>query len=287
MKSLLGLAFTAALVTLQGCGGGGGGGDSAAPAVDEAGILENIKISNLYGGNAFSERDAYWGFEEYPECDDRSKLDDPEFEGDEGCPRVRSAPVDWEDETIGRLKKWDIASDGLIPVKHNNSQYAHHAMDVIETKMGVMLFDRNSIVNVDYYEVERGLIVSEGTATGMFGGISPSICGTVESRGSQYALGGENSEDPSWFDENGVIFGPLVIHIGQDDPRGCSQGQDLNEIAVHEFMHALGMDTHFQGFGIGPIYSDDAWNVLHNILINYQYMDEFELNIEKRFPEQE
>jgi hypothetical protein len=96
-------------------------GDSAVPAVDEAGILENIKVSNLYSTSNFSGRNSYWDYEDYLECDDRSKLDDPDFDGDAGYPSGQEQPHGWTDETIGRLKKWDIASDGLIPVKHNNS----------------------------------------------------------------------------------------------------------------------------------------------------------------------
>jgi hypothetical protein len=142
-------------------------------------------------------------------------------------------------------------------------------MDVIEAKMGGMLFDRNSLVNVDDYDVGRG-VVSEGTAVDGLGQIASFICGTVEPLRSNIALGGSPDDVDQSYDEYGVNFGPLVIHIGQGDPNGCTNGQDLNEIAVHEFMHTLGMDTHFQGFGIGPIYND-----------------EFELNIEKRVHEQE
>lgn len=280
MKNLVGVVFGAAIISLVACGGGGGGGDGGGPTVDEDGILENLKVTNLNYSYPYASRTPAWGFDSYPECDDRSKLDDPGFFSDEGCPIVRPPGSDeWEDTTIDRLKKWDIAGEGLIPVKHNDSDLALQAMDAIESKLGVTLFDRNSIVNVADEDVERGIIISEGTARGSLGDPQPNICGSV------HPIKQPIGPEAEWYDEYGVIFGPLVINIGSDDPNGCTQGQDLRQIAIHEFMHSLGMGTHFQGFGIGPIYSDNAWNVLHNIMINHQNTDEFNMIIEKRFPE--
>ncbi|CAA0109860.1 Uncharacterised protein [Zhongshania aliphaticivorans] len=267
-------------VALAGCGGGGGGGSSL-PVVDEAGILDNLKITNLNYSNPYASRTSSWGWDTNPVCDDPAKKENGTVYGDPDCPYREPPRSDqWEDTTIDRLKKWDIAGEGLIPVKHNDSQYGIHAMDTIEEKVGMTLFDRNSILNVADEDIERGIIISEGTATGGFNQPAGFACGNVHPYDQPYNVRYE------WYDEHGVIFGPLMLHIGSDDPHGCTNGANLYDIAVHEMMHALGLGTHFEGFGIGPMFDDNAWNVLHNILTNQQNANEFELVIEKRFPEE-
>lgn len=277
MRYVLKLMLPVFVATVVGCGGGGGGGKAA---VDEDGILENVRITNLNATGVYGARNSSWGFDTHPVCDDRERLEREGFLNTEGCPYHRPPSMEgWEDSTADRLKKWDIASDGLIPVKHNDVELAIYAMEVIEEKLGIILFDRNSIVNVPDEDIERGLIVSEGTATGQIGGAQSNACGNVE------PIAKPINADEEWYDERGVIFGPLVVHLGSDDPAGCTVKIDMKEVAVHEFMHALGMGAHFEGFGIGPIYSDDAWNVLHNIVMNHPNDRDIDLIIEKRFPE--
>ena len=213
---LIGMALI--LFFLAGCGGDDKNDEnhSEDKIVGREGILENLKITNLY---------------------------------ESGFP--------WESrpETIGRLKSWDVDSQGLIPVKTNDVAIAEEAMDDIEEKLGRIVFDRESIANVPDGEISRGLIVSLGTALGP-NGVDENSCGHVSGYKDSTAY------PPGFYDKSGKINAVLYVHISSSK---CTASQ---EVAVHEFGHALGMGPHFEGFGIGPAINGNFWNVLLNIFNN-------------------
>jgi hypothetical protein len=178
-----------------------------------------------------------------------------------------------------KLKSWDIAQDGLIPVKSNGFDIAENALDEIEAKVGKTLFDRTSIANVPDNEVTRGIIVSQGTALGAFGSTTdPNGCGHV-SKGigttaypdvSFTVFENEDGDIIDYvqtgghYDNNGNINTVLYVHLGAP---ACQS--DINvDLAIHEIGHALGMGPHFSGFGFGPAIDGNFWNVLHTIYNN-------------------
>jgi hypothetical protein len=175
-----------------------------------------------------------------------------------------------------QLKRWVVDVDGLIPVKHNNIPEAIHALEETELKMGMMLFDRNSIMNTPDEDVVRGIVFSFGTAVGP-NGPSRSSCGHVGS------IGGGTGWPTDFHNDEGHMRGPLQVNIGSDHPEGCINGADLNRIAVHEVGHALGLGPHFEGFGIGPAYDDNMWNVLYNMYRNAPLTTKDNLVIEKEY----
>ena len=86
--------------------------------------------------------------------------------------------------------------------------------------------------------------------------IGPNDCGHV---------GGYPPDDlvyPQNFRKNdGEIVGPLVVHLWQPKCRRSVSG--MKEIVIHEFGHALGLGSHFKGFGDGPAISPTFWSVLN------------------------
>ncbi|GAA4094854.1 hypothetical protein [Zhongshania borealis] len=185
-------------------------------------------------------------------------------------------PWNGSSSTRTALKIWSIDVDGLIPVKHKNIPEAIYALNEIEMKTGKILFDRNSIINTPDQEVERGLVFSFGTALGP-NGVEANGCGHVG------AVGGSVSYPQGWYDADGHIQGPLQVNIDSDQPGGCTNGSNMNKIAVHEVGHALGLGAHFTGFGIGDIYDDNMWNALYNMYRNQPLTDIEGLTIEKAF----
>jgi hypothetical protein len=161
----------------------------------------------------------------------------------------------WNGSADGKLKRWDYDNQ-LIPVKTNGSKLAEDAMDEIEEKLGKTLFDRVSIQNIDDESIAHGLIVSEGSAIGPGGSIDRHTCGHVSG-------GLATTSFPYYFyDSNGSISTRLYIHISS------SMCQADKDIAIHEFGHALGMGSHFQGFGLGPSIDKNFWDVLYNLYHN-------------------
>jgi hypothetical protein len=61
------------------------------------------------------------------------------------------------------LKRWDYETT-LIPVKHKNVPLVIQAMDEIERRLGFIIFDRDSLANIDDDDIIRGIIVSICTA---------------------------------------------------------------------------------------------------------------------------
>jgi hypothetical protein len=136
----------------------------------------------------------------------------------------------------GALKRWSLP----IPVKTNNVPRATQAMNAIEGRLGVTVFDRTSIAGEPDDSINRGLIVSVGTAP------QTSICGAA---------------DPGDGASN-EISAKIFIHL---DSAACIASQDAT---THEFGHALGMYNHFQNFGNGAPIGELFWRVLRTIYSN-------------------
>lgn len=64
--------------------------------------------------------------------------------------------------------------------------------------------------------------------------------------------------------QNGIASNPVYINLGNGR---CDVTQD---IVTHEFGHALGLATHFSGFGNGPAISTAFWDVLASLYGNPQ-----------------
>lgn len=169
---------------------------------------------------------------------------------------LSSSGFPWAGVADGKIKRWDVENQGLIPVKINGEARAITAMDEIEEVLGRIIFDRTSIANTPDNEITRGLIVSVGTAIGPGGVVDSNTCGMV----SGYI--GDTSYPSNFCNENGVINTKLYVHF---DSAGCTA--DL-KVVIHEFGHALGVAGHFDGFGIGDAINGNFWNVLYNIYAN-------------------
>jgi hypothetical protein len=179
-----------------------------------------------------------------------------------------------------RLKTWNTSLDGLIPVKTGGFDLAEEALNVIESEVGKVLFDRQSIANTPNDQITRGIIVSQGTALGAFGSTTdPNACGHVsEGIGTTaypfplitYEFDPDTGDvigytlEDGWYDSTGNINTVLYVHIGA---ASCENPIDL-DLVVHEFGHALGMGAHFEGFGFGPAVDGNFWNVLHTMYNN-------------------
>ena len=176
------------ILTLNSCGdddnndnNNNSGGDT--DIVGEAGIMQNINTTNL----------STYAFPWY-------------FQDD-----VNNTGCGYAELTDGLLKRWDKDHDGLIPVKFDNVPFEVEALDAIEDKLGFTLFDRTSIASTPNDQVSRGIIFSEGTASGP----NPATdCGHVsEGVGTfSYPYYGENTESSSEniyleYDNDGNIIG--------------------------------------------------------------------------------
>jgi hypothetical protein len=162
----------------------------------------------------------------------------------------------WDGLTFAGVdKRWDITTP--IPVQINSDSRATAAMDAIEAKLGMTIFDRTSISGVPAASVTRGIIFSKGTA---YVGAPPlqNWCANVSN--GPYLSG----YPPSFLVQpsSGVIS--TVLYVNYDSPY-CTATSD---VAIHELGHALGLGAHFNGFGNGPPISTDFWSVLATLYGN-------------------
>ena len=155
-----------------------------------------------------------------------------------------------------KTKRWDIEHDGLIPVKLNGSTLGNDAIEKIEAVLQRSIFDTTSIANLPDDKITRGIIVSEGTALGPNGVITRSTCGHVS------ALPETTSYPKDFYDANGKINTRLYVNLSS---KKCTASL---EIAIHEFGHALGLGSHFSGFGSGDAISPSFWQVLYTLYHN-------------------
>jgi len=188
-----------------------------------------------------------------------------------------------EQHQNGNLKRWDYEKS-LIPVKHKNEPLAIEAMNKIEDKLGYVIFDRDSLTNIADDDVTSGIIISIGTAdyANINGHSALGACGLF-SKGIPSLENPDNSHIPEYmYDINGAIKAKVYIHLGSSFRADCYQRR--SGVTLHEFGHALGFASHFNGGfnGIGryarledgtEVYykedpNDNFFNALKNIYNN-------------------
>ncbi len=168
----------------------------------------------------------------------------------------------------GRTKRWDIERDGLIPVKLNGSALAQEAIMQIEAVLQMSLFDTTSIADTSDEMIDRGIIVSEGTAIGPGGTVTRNTCGHVS------AFPETTVFPEKFYNSEGRINTRLYVSLSS---KKCMASL---EIAIHEFGHALGLGKHFSGFGIGEAIAPSFWQVLYTLYYNDVGTSAEDLNIE-------
>ncbi|WP_156909434.1 hypothetical protein [Ottowia thiooxydans] len=160
----------------------------------------------------------------------------------------------WNGRFAGMVKRWRLP----IPVKTNGEARAVPAMDAIEAKLGFTVFDRTSLANADETTITRGLVFRQGTSYLPVGGNPRSFCANV----SDAPLSGGWSAS---MVSPGELTGRIYVNL--DNPQCVADA----EIVIHEIGHAMGLATHFKGFGgedddgaIGP----EFWPVLATLYAN-------------------
>ena len=159
----------------------------------------------------------------------------------------------WFGQFPGVVKRWALP----VPVKTNGDARAVAAMDAIESKLGYTVFDRTSIAATANSAVTRGIVFSQGTSFLPPGANPQSFCANVASGPNVGGYPGSFVQVP------GTISTKLYVNL--DNPQ-CTASPD---IVIHELGHALGMGSHFEGFGdsSGAI-SSNFWSVLATLYSN-------------------
>lgn len=148
----------------------------------------------------------------------------------------------------GKIKRWDVSSS-LIGVKFDTISagrqvVVNDALNLLESSIGMILFDRTSLIGVDENSITRGLVVSYGTSY-VPGGTSQQ---DLEDGFYQAGVSGApnaSSYPAEFLQADGTISARLYINLGNtviSDPETL--------VVAHEFAHALGLGTHFVGFGL-------------------------------------
>ena len=158
---------------------------------------------------------------------------------------LNTAGFPWSSEPYagsldGHVKRWDISPGHLVPVKLNGSVKAAEAIQTIENLLGMQLFDTQSIALTPDDQINRGVIVSLGTAFVMY---------TPDDMRNQanVSAGPYLANYPSGFYQaNGEISTKLYVNLGTSM---ISESDINSDVVAHEFFHALGFGSHFPGFG--------------------------------------
>ena len=149
--------------------------------------------------------------------------------------------------TDGMLKRWDLSS--LIPVKFDSASMmrqstVNEALDLLESSIGMTLFDRSALNGVSEASVTRGLVVSYGTSYVPSGTSQQDLeDGFYQANVSGAPNTGGYPAD--FLQPDGTISARLYINLGNSvisDPDSL--------VIAHEFAHALGLGNHFAGFGM-------------------------------------
>ncbi len=158
-----------------------------------------------------------------------------------------------------------------IPVKTNDDERAGKAMDAIECRLGLVVFDRESIENTCDELITRGLIFSWGTAVAPKEVEPENNCGNVSRApcATDYPQSFVNSE--------GEISTVLYVNL---DSKHCTASP---EVVIHELGHAMGLGQHFQGFSgdDGRAISPDFWSVLATLYGNQIGTSRADLTVER------
>ena len=165
---------------------------------------------------------------------------------------LSSSGYPWNGRFAGVVKRWILP----IPVKTNGEIRAVPAMDAIEAKLGFTVFDRTSIAAADEATITRGIVFRQGTSFLPAGANPQSFCANV----SDAPFSGGWSASLSAPAE---LKGRMYVNL--DNPQ-CVASADT---VIHELGHAMGLGTHFKGFGdddgaIGPRF----WSVLTTLYAN-------------------
>lgn len=151
----------------------------------------------------------------------------------------------------GKIKRWDISSS-LVAVKFDTissgrQTVVNDALNLLESSIGMTLFDRTSLNGVAENLITRGLVISYGTSH-VPGGTSQQDLQNGFYQGNVSAAPYASGYPTEFLQPDGTISTRLYINLGNSE---ITDPETL--IVVHEFAHALGLGTHFVGFGL-----DDA-----------------------------
>ncbi len=245
MKSRM--VFLSTALVVAACGGGSGGG--SAPTGPVTGLPSTPAQTTTPTAPATPEAQA----PAEPVAPVASAgPTDTEILGLVDSTNLSSAGYPWNGRYAGVVKRWSLP----IPVKTNGEARAVPAMDEIEAKLGFAVFDRTSIAAADEATITRGIVFRQGTAYLPAGANAQGFCANV----SDAPFGGGWSAS---LLNPGELTGRMYVNL--DNPQCVADGA----IVIHEIGHALGLATHFKGFGdddgaIGP----EFWPVLATLYAN-------------------
>lgn len=222
---------------------GGGGGDSTSPSGIAGGGSTNVGSGSTGGGSSS-------GGTTTPSTSDATLLNLVERFN------ISSASFPWTTSTPkydGVIKRWSLP----IPVKTNGEARANAAMDAVEAKLGIRVFDRTSIASTDEATITRGIVFKQGTAFVPAGGNPQAHCANVASGPNR-----GNWPLPTFMNPPGEISTKLYINL--DNPQ-CTASAEIVNL---EIGHALGIGDSTPGSGEGDSTSTDFWDVLATIYNN-------------------
>lgn len=176
---------------------------------------------------------------------------DAEILGLADSTNLSSVGYPWNGRYAGVVKRWTLP----IPVKTNGEARAVPAMDAVEAKLGYVIFDRASIESADEATITRGIVFRQGTAYLPAGGNPQAFCGNVSDAPFS---GGWSASMLS----PGELTGRIYVNL--DNPQCVADG----EIVIHEIGHAMGLATHFKGFGDDDAIGPEFWPVLATLYAN-------------------
>ncbi|MBE1275667.1 hypothetical protein [Enterovibrio baiacu] len=169
----------------------------------------------------------------------------------------------------------------LIPVYYREKADARFVatMDYIEGLVGYQMFDRKGVVNIDIsdpynidlsgLDTDWGFILSQGTSIGLMSGFCSQ--GTVSSAPFSYNMSshivsatdyGIKYPAIQWSRDHRFTWVNLDSVAGANNGLITCNATAPQDVATHEFSHALGMYNHFSGFGFDGAWGKNAERVL-------------------------
>lgn len=162
-----------------------------------------------------------------------------------------------------KVKRWNVdpTNNIFIPVKINGVPLVDEALNRIEAKLGMTLFDRDSIAFTSDDQITHGIIFRSGTAKGPDG----ASCGHVGDKDSTINF------PYNWYQDDGEFQTVLTVNLGKGTGE-CSIDVGL---VIHEVMHALGMHRHYDGFGQSPpgVRLNHEGNLPYSVLYNIYFTE--------------